>query len=292
MNTSLLNMTDEIEQAGKEIAAQIKAARKYEAAAAEKAGTDLRKAADNWTSVYQRLAAVRAKCKDAKVSFKEFKEKYCQGLGGRSKLYKVLAIADGRTTEEQQREQDAKRQAAKRAKDEGIRDSENVTDSPPSANGQAVHTDDLGPAAQEQIANAPKIAQPEASEAASGDLLEPPSAEPAVELKSPEQSANVEVMESPQIAPVTDRNLDDWKSDLSIQMTDACSELSEQDKVELLDFLKATIDGLGLSGEALTAPLKGFQNECDKWLPSMTDDERRKARIHISEWKPKHRKAA
>jgi hypothetical protein len=108
------NFTSDIEQDGEHIAAQIKVARRYEEAAEEKAGTDLRKAADNWTSVYQRLAAVRAKCKEAKVSFEKFKEQYCEGLGGRSKLYNALAIADGRTTEEQQRGQDAKRQAAKR----------------------------------------------------------------------------------------------------------------------------------------------------------------------------------
>ena len=58
-------LRQEIEQDGKYIAAQIKNARSYEAAAEEKAGADLRKAADRWISIGQRLAAVKSKCKKA-----------------------------------------------------------------------------------------------------------------------------------------------------------------------------------------------------------------------------------
>ena len=121
------DLASEIKSDGKHIAAQIKAARRYEAAAEEKAGTDLRKAADHWTSVFQRLAVVRTKCKEAGISFKTFKAEYCPDLG-RTKLYKALAIADGRSTAEQEQEKDAKRQAAKRAK---VSVTSDVTDSLP-----------------------------------------------------------------------------------------------------------------------------------------------------------------
>ena len=300
------NLASDIELDGKFIAAQIKKARQYETQAEEKAGADLRKAADNWTSVFQRLAEVQKKCKEAGVSFKEFKAKYCPDLG-RSQLYKALAIADGRTTIEQERERDAKRQATKRAKASVTPD---VTDS----------QNDLSPAEQEQITKE-RIAKaletydpPEGSEVPSWyerhGVSTEANTDPDTIYVHPSfpivAGTNVVVMETPQIVtPTTDlavstsrglpalrRTLADWKDDLSNEMTEACSGLSEQDKVELLEFLKATIEGLGISGEGLTAPLKGFQNDCDKWLPLMSDDERRKARIHISEWKPKRSKVA
>jgi hypothetical protein len=320
------NLASDIELDGKFIAAQIKKARQYEAAAEEKAGTELRKAAENWTTVYQRLADVRKKCKQAGMKFDDFKAKYCPDLG-RTKLYKALAIADGRTTIEQERERDAARQAAKRTKDEAASVTPTVTDSLhqadnsrcpcPMCNEQHdvasdAPTDDRTPeelSAELAEAQNAIVRQDEIIKGMRSDLehiTDPTDADDiawhieelraeierlktaAVESKRPEQSNVV-----PIIPAVADRTLADWKADLSVQMTEACSELLEaQEKTELLEFLKATIEGLGLSGAGLTAPLKGFQNDCDKWLPLMTDDERRKARIHISEWKPKRSKVA
>jgi hypothetical protein len=296
------NLASDIAQDGKFIAAQIKKARQYEAQAEEKAGTDLRKAADHWATVYQRLADVKKKCKQAGMKFDDFKAEHCPDLG-RSQLYKALAIADGRTTIEQEKERDAKRQAAKRAKDEALSVTPNVTDSLP----------DLSPAEQEQatkehIAKALETYDPpEGSEVPSwyerhGVSTEenpatmfdgPPS---ATSTASPPEltvaATNVVALEQPTVPAYADRTLADWKADLSVQMTEACSGLPEEEKTELLEFLKSTIEGLGLSGTSLTAPLQGFKNDCDKWLPLMSDDERRKARIQISEWKPKRSKVA
>jgi hypothetical protein len=197
------------------------------------------------------------------------------------------------------------------------------TADPVKLNGHAIKADDLIPAAQEQTpeelsaelaktkaaiadmsAELAHVDDPdstydtawqEASQEIEGLSAENKELRAEIErLKTsspPEQSSNVVAIE-PKAAPVADRTLADWKADLSVQMTEACSELPEQEKTELLEFLNATIEGLGLSGAALTAPLKGFQSDCDKWLPLMSDDERRKARIHISEWKPKRSKVA
>jgi hypothetical protein len=254
------NFTLDIEQDGEHIAAQIKVARRYEEAAEEKAGTDLCKAADNWTSVYQRLAAVRAKCKEAKVSFEKFKEQYCEGLGGRSKLYKALAIADGRTTEEQQREQDAKRQAAKRAKDEGVRD---VTDSP-TANDHAVKTDGPGEAAKRQVEDV---------------IAKLPSS-----WETPEESskARTVVYTKPEL-PERPRDTRVATAAPTVEPEDAPADVNGGDVVALD----------GVEQKAGNGPLEEFKRACNKWLPMMTEDERKQAHIHHIEWRPKlKRKAA
>jgi hypothetical protein len=197
--TDMSTLETEIKADGRHIAAQIEKARKYEEAAEEKAGTDLRKAADHWTSVYERIAAAKAKCKEAKVSFTEFKEQYCQGLGGKSKLYKILAIADGRTTVEKEQERDAKRQASKRAKDKSVRD---VTNSSP-PNGHAVQTDGVSEAVEKQvegvIANLPSSWEETAEESAGTRTV----------ADAPTDASDVVVVMEPQIPLVTDHALDD-----------------------------------------------------------------------------------
>ena len=40
------------------------------------------------------------------------------------------------------------------------------------------------------------------------------------------------------------QNLDDWKAELSVQMSEACADLSKQEKTKLLDFLEAMIERL------------------------------------------------
>jgi hypothetical protein len=160
-------------------------------------------------------------------------------------------------------------------------------------NGQAVNMDTFSKAVKKQIENVitklpPSWDLPPANEGTPPEAAAAPTVEPDVPTVSCGAVAA--------IAPaVTDHTLDleDWKADLSAKMAEACSELSEQDKVELLEFLKATIEGLGLSGALLATPLQEFKNDCDKWLPLMSDDERKKARVYHNQWKPKlQRKAA
>jgi hypothetical protein len=82
---------------GERIAAHLKKVREYEATAREKAGVELQKAQDNRDSIAQLLAEAKAKCRD--LGFKAFKEKYCPDLG-KTRLYELLAIGDGRNTPE------------------------------------------------------------------------------------------------------------------------------------------------------------------------------------------------
>jgi hypothetical protein len=283
------NFNSDIEQDGKFIAAQIKAARRYESAAEEKAGTDLRKAADNWASVYRRLAEVRPKCKEAGMSFKDFKAQYCPDLG-RTKLYKALAIADGRSTIEQDKERDAKRQAAKRARDEKVSVIPDVTDSLPA---QDVKADDLSPAAQEQIARA-KESQPAVSEAPTDD-------------KTPEE-LSAELAEARDAIVRQDEIIKGMRSDLEhitdptdsddIAWHEASTEIEElRAEIERLKTPSPSAepaDDAPAEQQAGNDPLEEFKRAANKWLPMMTEDERRKARIHVSEWKPKaiRRKAA
>ena len=83
---------------GERIAAHLKKVREYEATAREKAGVELQKAQDNRDSIAQLLAEAKAKCRD--LGFKAFKEKYCPDLG-KTRLYELLSIGDGRKTPEE-----------------------------------------------------------------------------------------------------------------------------------------------------------------------------------------------
>lgn len=40
------------------------------------------------------------------------------------------------------------------------------------------------------------------------------------------------------------QNLDDWKAELLVKMTEACADVSKQEKNKLLDFLEAMIERL------------------------------------------------
>ena len=90
--------------------------RDYDAAAEEKAGHDLRKAQDERDTINNvLLVQARAKCKEAGESFEKFRKQYCPDLS-RSRLYTVLAIADGRKTVEQDRAEKRESVAKSRAK--------------------------------------------------------------------------------------------------------------------------------------------------------------------------------
>src|SRR5689334_5772674 len=90
----------EVEALGYRIAAHLKKVRDYEAKAHEKAGVELRKAEDNWTTVTQLLAEAKAKCNAG--GFKAFKEKFCPNLS-RSRIYQLLEIGTGKKTLEESR---------------------------------------------------------------------------------------------------------------------------------------------------------------------------------------------
>ena len=106
----------ELEEIGKQIAARVKIMRDYDAAAEEKAGHELRKAQDERDTIHNvLLVQARAKCKEAGESFEKFRKQYCPDLS-RSRLYAVLAIADGRKTVEQDRAEKRESVAKSRAK--------------------------------------------------------------------------------------------------------------------------------------------------------------------------------
>ncbi len=86
-----------LEEIGKIIAAHVKIMRDHDAAAEEKAGHELRKAQDERDTIMVLLVEARAKCREARESFETFRKQHCPDLG-RSRLYAVLAIADGRKT--------------------------------------------------------------------------------------------------------------------------------------------------------------------------------------------------
>ena len=106
----------ELEEIGKQIAARVKIMRDYDAAAEKKAGHELRKAQDERDTIHNvLLVQARAKCKEAGESFEKFRKQYCPDLS-RSRLYAVLAIADGRKTVEQDRAEKRESVAKSRAK--------------------------------------------------------------------------------------------------------------------------------------------------------------------------------
>jgi hypothetical protein len=115
----------EVDTLGRQIAARLQKVRDYEAKAQEKAGVELRKADDNWTTVTQLLAEAKAKC-DAD-GFKAFKEKYCPDLGG-SRIYELLQIGSGKKTVEQVKAEGRGRKARQRAKNKRESVTDTVTD--------------------------------------------------------------------------------------------------------------------------------------------------------------------
>jgi hypothetical protein len=85
----------------------------------EKAGVELRKANDNWTTVTQLLAEAKAKC--STDGFKAFKKKYCPDLS-RSRIYELLQIGSGKKTIEESRAAKRKSVAKSRGKKESATD--------------------------------------------------------------------------------------------------------------------------------------------------------------------------
>jgi hypothetical protein len=106
--------TDELDQHAKRVAALYKSMREFEAHAEEKAGFELKKAAEKRAALEQALVEARELCKATGENFKAFQEKYAPEYK-RTRLYQVLAIADGRMTPEDIRKEERERKRRQRA---------------------------------------------------------------------------------------------------------------------------------------------------------------------------------
>jgi hypothetical protein len=106
--------TDELEQSAKRVAALYKSMREFEAHAEEKAGFELKKAAEKRAALEKALTEARELCKAAGQSFKAFHKKYAPDYK-RTQLYQILAIADGRKTVEGIREEEREKKRRQRA---------------------------------------------------------------------------------------------------------------------------------------------------------------------------------
>ena len=100
--------------------------REFEAGAEEKAGFELKKAAEKRAALDKALVEAHELCKAAGEDFKAFQQKYAPDYK-RTRLYQVLAIADGRKTVEGVREEERERKRRQRA---SVRDNPNVPDDP------------------------------------------------------------------------------------------------------------------------------------------------------------------
>jgi hypothetical protein len=103
-----------LDEIGKEITARIEKMRAAEATAMDKAGAELKRAEGHRIAIMERLKEARKHCRLLRLSFNDFKAKYAPDLG-RSSIYRLLAIADGRTTQEQEREKERVKKQWQRA---------------------------------------------------------------------------------------------------------------------------------------------------------------------------------
>jgi hypothetical protein len=115
-----------LEQSAKRVVALYKSMREFEAGAEEKAGFELKKAAEKRAALDKALVEAHELCKAAGEDFKAFQQKYAPDYK-RTRLYQVLAIADGRKTVEGVREEERERKRRQRA---SVRDNPNVPDDP------------------------------------------------------------------------------------------------------------------------------------------------------------------
>lgn len=103
-----------LDEIGKEITARIEKMRAAESTAMDKAGAELKRAEGHRIAIMERLKEARRHCRFLQLSFDDFKAKYAPDLG-RSSIYKLLAIADGRTTQEQERRKERVKKRWQRA---------------------------------------------------------------------------------------------------------------------------------------------------------------------------------
>jgi len=214
----------ELEEIGKQIAARVTIMRDYDAAAEEKAGHDLRKAQDERDTINNvLLVQARAKCKEAGESFEKFRKQYCPDLS-RSRLYTVLAIADGRKTVEQDRAEKRESVAKSRAK---VSSTSAVGDTPrvprvATPNGTTLDTSGFSPKALEQIV---KVTGNDVDTEASAETREAA----ASETEPLEATATPEPEPEPAPAPLTPEEISDdllskakkfWREEIAAGITD------------------------------------------------------------------------
>ena len=159
----------EVQALGFRIAAHLKTMRGYEAKAREKAGVELRKADDNWTTVTQLLAEAKEKCSTG--GFKAFKEKFCPNLS-RSRIYELLQIGSGKKTLEESRAANRER-IAKHRRDKRVSVTDDVTDK---AGNKSDLSNSILKSNLPAPIDAPNEAEPEAKPALTAKF---PEAEPA-----------------------------------------------------------------------------------------------------------------
>ena len=154
---------------GERIAAHLKKVREYEAAASEKAGVELQKSQDNRDSIAQLLAEAKTKCRG--LGFKAFKEKYCPDLG-KTRLYELLSIGDGRNTSEKINAAANERKKRHREASATVRSTTDGTDKPEAVqvrldNGEVLPSpDSFDDRAKEQLAAAAGGSSPPEAEVA------------------------------------------------------------------------------------------------------------------------------
>jgi hypothetical protein len=214
----------ELEEIGKQIAARVTIMRDYDAAAEEKAGHDLRKAQDERDTINNvLLVQARAKCKEAGESFEKFRKQYCPDLS-RSRLYTVLAIADGRKTVEQDRAEKRESVAKSRAK---VSSTSAVGDTPrvprvATPNGTTLDTSGFSPKALEQIV---KVTGNDVDTEASAETRKAA----ASETEPLDATATPEPEPEPAPAPLTPEEISDdllskaknfWREEIAPGITD------------------------------------------------------------------------
>ena len=199
---------------------------------------------------------------------------------GRTKLYKVLAIADGRTTANEQKAGDAERKRKSREKVSVTYP--NVTDSVPAkvkVNGEAVKTENFSDAAQKQIANV-IAGLPSTWETAEE------SAEARKALYAEPETSKVQVTVLPRSEPET------ITAKATVLSRPAPTTADPYAAKKALEGVTVELPEPQSIQEPLSAdPLAAFKAACDLLLPDMTEDERRQARIyHLETWPAKHKR--
>jgi hypothetical protein len=232
----------ELEKIGEQIAARVKIMRDYDASAEEKAGHELRKAQDESDTINKvLLVQARAKCKEAGESFKKFRKQYCPDLS-RSRLYAVLAIADGRKTVEQDRAE--KRESVAKSRAKAVSSTSAVGDTPTvprvaTPNGTTVEISGFSPKS--------KVPGNDVDTEASAEARKEAASEP----EPRDTGANVSAPDDVIVNHIT------------------ASAINQK---------PGAITADKLSDDALS----GFKKACDQFLPAMTVvGDRRKARVYF-----------
>ena len=233
----------ELEEIGKQIAARFKIMRDYDASAEEKAGHELRKAQDERDTINNvLLVQARAKCKEAGESFEKFRKQYCPDLS-RSRLYAVLAIADGRKTVEQDRTE--KRESVAKSRAKVVSSTSAVGDTP----------------------RVPRVATP------NGTTLDTSAFSP--KSKIPGNDVDTEASAEARKAAASEPEPCDTGADVSAPDDVIVNHITAS-------AINQKPGAIVTADELSDAALSGFKKACDQFLPAMTMvEDRREARLYF-----------